>query len=227
MEAVESRVVRPDHLARPTTISDALFEALRAEILSGDLAPGARLYQDRLARRFGTSRIPMRDALARLEQDGLVEIDARRGAKVRTLTVDDVAEIYDIRRSLEPLAARLAVGTLTDQSIRHLIYLSNAMDAAASEPVAGQQARRTFYEELYSKSGRARLTAVIMRLRDEVTRYHLIAGESSRRAHADLRRAIKNRDADAAAAIVERHLLHAREDLIQRLAKTSGVVDDA
>lgn len=222
METVDDKRVAPAaDLPRPTTIGDALIAAMRAEILSGDLAPGARLHQGELAKRFGISRIPMRDALARLAQDGLVEIDARRGARVRELTVDDVAEIYDIRQLLEPLAVRLAVAALADESIRHLVYLSEAMDAAAGEPVPGQRARRTFYEALHALSGRTRLVTTIMRLRDEVTRYHLIAGESSRRAHADLRRAIKNRDADAAAAIVEHHLLHARDDLIRRLTEAS------
>jgi DNA-binding GntR family transcriptional regulator len=227
METAEKRGAPAVGLPRPTTIGDALIAAMRAEILSGDLAPGTRLHQGELAKRFGTSRIPLRDALARLEQDGLVEIDARRGARVRELTVEDVVEIYDIRLLLEPLAVRLAVEALTDESVRRLTYLSEAMDAAASEPVAGQRARRSFYEELYSLSGRARLAAAIMRLRDEVTRYHLIAGESARHAHADLRRAIRQRDADAAAAIVERHLLHARDDLVRRLSKAAEAGDDA
>jgi DNA-binding GntR family transcriptional regulator len=221
---VDKRAVAARDLQRPTTIGDALIAAMRDEILSGDLAPGTRLHQGQLAKRYGTSRIPLRDALARLEQDGLVEIDARRGARVRELTIDDVAEIYDIRQLLEPLAVRLAVAALTDASVRRLVYLSEAMDAAASDAVAGQQARRAFYEELYVLSGRSRLTAAIMRLRDEVTRYHLIAGESSRHAHADLRRAIKHRDADAAEAIVARHLKQARDDLIRRLAKSAEEV---
>jgi DNA-binding GntR family transcriptional regulator len=221
VETVEQRVVPAGDLARPTTIGDSLVAAMRAEILNGDLAPGTRLNQAQLARRFGTSRIPMRDALARLEQDGLVEIDARRGARVRELTIDDVSEIYDMRQLLEPLAVRLSVGALTDESIRRLTYLSEAMDAASSDPNAGRPARRAFYEELYALSGRARLAAAIMRLRDEVTRYHVMEGASSRHAHADLRRAIKNRDAEAAAAIVERHLLHARDDLIERMTKAT------
>lgn len=198
---------------------------MRAEILNGDLAPGTRLHQEQLAKRFGTSRIPMRDALARLQQDGLVEIDPRRGARVRELTADDVAEIYDIRQLLEPLAVRLAVGALNPESIRRLIYLSEAMDATSRDPIAGQPARRQFYEELYALSGRARLAAAIMRLRDEVTRYHLMPGPSSRHAHADLRRAIRSRDADAASEIVARHLVQARDDLIRRLTKATKATE--
>ena len=123
---------------------------MRDEILNGDLAPGTRLNQAQLAQRFGTSRIPMRDALARLEQDGLVEIDAASARRVRELTIDDVTEIYDMRQLLEPLAVRLSVSALTDESIRRLIYLSEAMDAASAEPTAGRPARRAFYEELYA-----------------------------------------------------------------------------
>ena len=221
METVEQRVTPASDLARPTTIGDSLVAAMRAEILSGELAPGTRLNQAQLAQRFGTSRIPMRDALARLEQDGLVAFDVRRVARVRELTVDDVTEIYDMRQLLEPLAVRLSVSTLTDEAIRRLIYLSETMDAASAEPSAGRPARRAFYEELYALSGRARLAGAILRLRDEVTRYHVMEGASSRHAHADLRRAIRNRDADGAATIVDRHLLNARDDLIDRMTKAS------
>jgi DNA-binding GntR family transcriptional regulator len=227
MDIVEQRVAGAGDLARPTTIGDSLVAAMRAEILNGDLAPGTRLNQAQLAQRFGTSRIPMRDALARLEQDGLVEIDARRGARVRELSVEDVAEIYDMRQLLEPLAVRLSVESLTDESVRRLIYLSEAMDAASAEPAAGRSARRAFYEELHALSGRARLAAAIMRLRDEVTRYHVMEGSSSRHAHADLRRAIKGRDADTAAAIVERHLEQARNDLIDRMKKAMEAASNA
>ena len=221
METVEQRVMHTSDLARPTTIGDSLVAAMRDEILNGDLAPGTRLNQAQLAQRFGTSRIPMRDALARLEQDGLVEIDARRGARVRELSIDDVMEIYDMRQLLEPLAVRLSVSVLTDESVRRLVYLSEAMDATSAEPAAGRPARRAFYEELYALSGRARLAGAILRLRDEVTRYHVMEGASSRHAHADLRRAIRNRDADAASTIVDRHLLNARDDLIDRMTKAS------
>ena len=134
METVEQRVMHTSDLARPTTIGDSLVAAMRDEILNGDLAPGTRLNQAQLAQRFGTSRIPMRDALARLEQDGLVEIDARRGARVRELTIDDVTEIYDMRQLLEPLAVRLSVDRAHRESVRRLVYLSEAMDAASAEP---------------------------------------------------------------------------------------------
>lgn len=218
--SVDDRV-RTGTLSRPTTITDSVVEALRSEILTGRLGPGEHLHQARLAQRFGISRIPMRDALARLEGDGLVVIDARRGAHVVELSTDDVEEIYDIRLQLEPVATRLAVARMADEDVRRLIYLSEAMDAVAGDPVVGQRSRRTFYEGLYQLSGRSRLVSVIMRLRDEVTRYHVLAVSTSRHAHAGLRRAIRSRDADAAADIIRSHLLQAREDLIHRLSKVA------
>jgi DNA-binding GntR family transcriptional regulator len=96
------------------TLSDSLIDALREAIQTGRYRPGARLVQDDLAHEYGTSRIPLREALRRLEGEGLVSIAANRGAVVRPLETKDVADLYDVRIALESLAVRRAAERFVD-----------------------------------------------------------------------------------------------------------------
>lgn len=204
-------------LQRPSTITDALVDKLRSAILTGQFAPGEHLHQTHLATRYGVSRIPLRDALSRLASDGLLEIDHRHNARVTRLELADVREIYDVRLALEPIAARRAVSRIDDTQALHLVQLGETMDFHAQDPLLGQRSRRDFYDEFYALSGSPRIHQVIMRMRDEVTRYHLTSPGSSEHAHATLRRCIVDRDADGAALTIQRHLETARDDLIARL----------
>ena len=92
----------------------ALVDALREAILDGRLPPGARLVQEELAAHYGTSRIPLREALRRLEGEGLVLTSPHRGSIVRPLSPKDVADLYDVRLALETLAVRRAAARLAD-----------------------------------------------------------------------------------------------------------------
>lgn len=204
-------------LQRPSTVTDALVDDLRAAILNGEFAPGEHLHQAQLAQRYGVSRIPMRDALIRLVGDGLIEIDQRRNARVTRLDADDVREIYQVRLALEPMAARRAVERIDDAQALHLAQLGETMDYFADDRVLGHRSRRAFYDELYRLSDSPRIHGVIMRMRDEVTRYHLNTHRHAEDAHLSLRRAIVERDAEAAAQIVAAHLEVSRDDLIARL----------
>src|SRR3984893_8789589 len=94
--------------------SEGLVDALREAILTGRYAPGSRLVQDDLAETFGMSRIPLREALRRLEGEGLVVISPNRGAIVRPLAPKDVVDLYDLRLALESLALRRAAERYAD-----------------------------------------------------------------------------------------------------------------
>ena len=116
------------------SVEESVTSALRNGILEGELPPGQRLLQEQLAERFGVSRIPLRDALRRLEVEGLVRIDPRRGAYVAELTVADVREIYELREVLEERCMRYAVRALDDAAAASIIAMSVAMDTPAPTP---------------------------------------------------------------------------------------------
>ncbi|MGH2450321.1 MAG: GntR family transcriptional regulator [Candidatus Limnocylindria bacterium] len=151
------------------TAQDVVLAWLREAILSGTLPPGSRLRQEKLAERFGTSRIPVREALRALEYEGLVRSVPYRGFTVTELDADDIEEVYDLRILLEGHAVRLALPLMTDEDVRTLEELYAEM-AEAPPGDAQLAARERFYIRLYSMSGRPRLVGLIARLRQEVAR---------------------------------------------------------
>lgn len=200
----------PDATAEETTTY-----ALRQAIIRGLLRPGDRLRQELLAAEFGVSRIPLRDAFRRLEAEGLIEIDGRRGARVASLSIDEVAELYELRRMLELHCLRLAIRNLTDEGADELVRLSERMDITAGHQSPGGVSRRAFYLELYGWSGRHRMVSLILQFRHELNRYQAIMNvPASPLIHVQIRESIRTRDADAATRHMRDHLRRSRDDLI-------------
>lgn len=206
------------------TAEETATSALRGAILRGSLAPGHRLRQVDLASQLGVSRIPLRDAFRRLEAEGLVHIDGRRGARVATLTADQVSEIYETRLLLEVHCVQMAVRNVTDAGVESLLAMSHHMDAVAENPEEGRLARRAFYAELYRWSKRPRMRQLILQLRDDVHRYHVLGGhkwlqQGASGTHAQLRDALRARDPSAAARAMRRNLRISRNDLVKALRR--------
>ena len=107
-------------LRRATSTPDLIAETLREEILRGEVEPGQALRQEELAERFGVSRLPVRDALLRLEAQGLVHVYPNRGAFVVALSADEVREIYEMRILLEGDIIERAVPRMTAESWRRI-----------------------------------------------------------------------------------------------------------
>ena len=211
---------------KPLSAEKAVTAALRDAILSGRLGPGERLAQADLARQLGVSRIPLRDALRRLEEEALVRIDGRRGAWVTALTTRDIAEIYEIRIMLEGRCVRYAVENLSDEERETLLDLSKHMDDAERNAVDGRSARRRFYSELYSHARRPRMHRLIMQMRDNVGRYHLLADtDHSLEAHSGLRQCIRTGNAEGAVRAITEHLGEARDDLIHTMTEEQSETD--
>jgi DNA-binding GntR family transcriptional regulator len=215
---VTPQLERPD----VRSIEEVVTTALRDAILSGELRPGERLLQEQLADQLRVSRIPLRDALRRLEAEGLVRIGPRRGAEVASLSRADVIEVYDIRIALEPELMRRAVAALAPANIKRLVDMSEQMDGRVDEPAQGRRARRAFYSELYAYADRPRTLRFILGLRDDVQRYHVMKNsERALQDHAELRERIRVKDAERAALVHSEHLRRACVDLVKVL-ETDG-----
>jgi DNA-binding GntR family transcriptional regulator len=187
------------------TAQDLVLASVRKAILSGVLAPGARLRQEELAEVFGTSRIPVREALRALEYEGLVTSEPHRGFTVTALDADDVEEVYDLRILLESHAVRLALPVITDEDLDDLEELFQAMQAAPT-PDEQLASRERFYLRLYSVTGRPRLVGLIMRLRQEVARVLRWATiQHSSSIHEHFFEAVRVGDADRAVAHLSGH----------------------
>jgi DNA-binding GntR family transcriptional regulator len=147
-----------------------VVDTLREAILEGTIPPGSRLRQEDLAAAFGTSRIPVREALHLLEFEGLTRSEPRRGFTVTELDADQIEEVYDLRIVLETHALQLAIPLLTADDRAELERLYEEMTNAGDDLVAQLESREEFYRRLYSVTARPRLVGLIERLRHDVGR---------------------------------------------------------
>ncbi|MBO8140744.1 MAG: GntR family transcriptional regulator [Firmicutes bacterium] len=128
-----------------------VYEQLKEAILSGALKPGERLIVDQLARDFGTSPIPVREAIRRLEAEELVETKPYIGARVAPVRADQLEELMAIRKALEPLLARTAVEGATPEAIEELADLVERMNAT-QDNLEYSRLNYEFHRKLYSLS---------------------------------------------------------------------------
>ena len=157
-------------LRRATSTPDLIAETLREEILLGSVAAGQALRQEELAERFGVSRLPVRDALLRLEAQGLVHVYPNRGAFVISLSADEVREIYEMRLLLEGDIIERAVPRMTSDDRRRI----DAAHAEATRTAGGPEwmdGDWRFHRALYEPAARPRQLATIENLRSTVARY--------------------------------------------------------
>jgi DNA-binding GntR family transcriptional regulator len=198
------------------TKSDFAYTRVRDLILSGDLEPGAVINQATLAREIGISTTPLREALKRLKQQGLVELDAHRDARVAPLDAEEARDLLEVRRSLDPLAASLAADRRTKQDLAEMRAGLEGLDALPSNPTMQQLvAHRRFHAAIYRASHNALLIDVLDGLWDTADRYrrHGLQVERSpeERAmkaneHTLLFEAIVEGDAATAAEVMHAHI---------------------
>jgi len=213
------------------TTADAVYEALRQAILEGELAPGRRLRSDALAGELNVSRTPVREALRKLEAEGLVEA-SRSALVVRQLTEEDLTEIFYVREALEGMAARLAAENATRAELDELAALVEDMGTvAACGDVAGlRELTGEFHALVCRASHNKRLIRSLTGLLDharqaQTSTLHLPGRPAEALAeHAGLLRAIERRDADRAEELARAHrrktLALRREMLRERARQT-------
>ena len=146
-------------LRLPDVLGQELVRALEEEIVSGRLAPETRLVEEEVAQRFGISRSPVREALRRLEQDGLVLREARRGIWVAPISRADLDEVYSCRVALEGLAAEQAALNRTDSHVNALRTAFGAMDRAheAGDVIGYFRGNLAFTDATHDAAGNATL----------------------------------------------------------------------
>ena len=217
------------------TLSDRVFEIVREQIVTGKLADDMPIRQDALANELGVSKIPLREALARLEQDGLLSSQANRGYVVRPMSTAELDEIYELRLKIEPDAADYAATAATDEDRRIAQEAFKRLDRAAATDL-GQVAicNREFHTALVRPGRRELTTQLVERLTIFAERYvvaHLQPAGRGARAHNEhyeLLDAWLNRDSGKVKAILEQHIRGTAEDLRAQLAseKSQSTGDD-
>ena len=198
------------------TKSDLAYTRVRGLILSGELAPGAVLPQAALAQTIGMSTTPLREALRRLKQEGLVELDAHRDARVRPLDATEARDLLEMRRSLDPLAASLAAQRRTEADLTDVRAALDGLEALSTRPSLTQlESHHRFHAAIHRASHNALLVDVLDGLwvkTDRYRRHGLEAGRSDaeREAraveHRLLFEAVRDGEPDTAAELMRRHV---------------------
>ena len=210
-------------LTAPRTIAGQVAERLKAEILAGERPAGSKLRQVEIATSYGVSTTPVREALAALQRQGLVQHHAQRGAVVFLPTVDDLRHHYEIRAALEALAAAKAAERFAAEWAPPLAALLDEMrdDVPAAAYIALNQ---RFHTTLYEHSARTQLVAMIAALRDASSAYlHIYrAAEDFPAARLDsehraILAACRARDPQRAAAATREHLENTVEHVASKL----------
>jgi DNA-binding GntR family transcriptional regulator len=189
--------------------SDIVCAMLREMIISGELSASEPLRQRDLAARFGVSQTPVREALRRLESEGLVVNDPHRGATVAESRNGIVQDNSQIRAALEPLGARLAALAITDEQIAELQRLNDAMVALKGDDEPYGELNRQFHFAIYEAAGSPMLLSMMRLLwhampqGPRVTRPH---AESATQ-HQELIVALAAHDPERAARITQQHIL--------------------
>jgi DNA-binding GntR family transcriptional regulator len=197
------------------TKAEAVYLETRGRILTGGLSPGLNVNQESLAADLGVSITPLREALRRLEMEGLIRLEAHRTVVIAPLTGQELDELYVIRIELDSLAAGLAAVNASESDITTIGQL--ARQKPVREPVVQLERNRAFHRAIYASCRNGALVAYLDQLWDRTDRYRLIlvkqellGGMASRQDHIDIADAIADRDADRAARLTRNHIAGSR-----------------
>lgn len=213
-------------ISRTASASTIVFDVLRKAIIEGELAEGAPLRQDEIANMFNISRIPVREAISRLEEQGLVKTQRYKGAVVAGLSADEAAEIFDLRALLEPEIMRQAVPHMSRDCLRMARAHCESF-SASSDPMSWGDLNRTFHNTLYVPSAMAYFIEVTDNAMDRVERYiraQLIMSDGMERAgreHIGILEACEAGDAALAAELLRAHIIGAKMSLLEHFPALS------
>jgi DNA-binding GntR family transcriptional regulator len=205
--------------------SAAANEVIREAIIDGRLAPGQRLKEEELARELGMSRTPVREALLRLQSEGLVESLPRRGAIVRSYAVDELDEMYQLRAVLEGYAARRAATRISPEDLTRLEDSCARFDRLRAEDdlLDLVQENLFFHNVILEAAASDRLGPMVRKVIDIPLVYKSFYWYSpeqkliSEHYHKQLTRALRLGDAERAELIMREHVLEARDFLLAQL----------
>ena len=195
-------------------LRDVVFYTLRQAILRGELKPGERLLEIRLANKLGVSRTPVREAIRKLELEGLVKMVPRRGAEVAEITEKRVRDALEVRRALEELAVQLACERISNEELEELKkaeeHFSQVLGKVDLVEVAA--ADESFHDVIFKATDNDRLTQLLNNLREQIYRYRLeyLKEESYHeillQEHQQILERISDRDKEKATEAIDRHI---------------------
>jgi DNA-binding GntR family transcriptional regulator len=230
-EGMQPKSLQP--LRRGLSLRERIHDRLRAAIISGELAPGTPVIEAELATRLGASRTPVREALRRLEAEGLLEPRGLRGSVVRELKSDQVECIFEIREALESLAARRAARTMRASELRRLEAEVDRMRGSADDANEMERHDTAFHDIILANANGERLKRMLTDLREELIAYRFLSLSDPERRRATIVEhdaivdAIRTHDEHAAASRTAEHIANARSAVLQLAAVAAAPSPEA
>lgn len=204
-------------------LRDVVFNFLREAILSGELMPGERLMENQLADKIGVSRTPIREAIRKLELEGLVEMVPRKGAQVASMTKKGIKDVLEVRSALEELAVRLACERIKDDQLVELKAVNKEFAIAVEKRDIQTMIDKDvqFHDIIIKVADNNKLTQIISNLREQIHRYRIVYLndkvylQTIKDEHNEIISAIEKKDAEAAGTIIIKHILNQEKAVIK------------
>lgn len=208
-------------------LRDVVFNTLRQSILTGELKPGERLMEIHLADKLGVSRTPIREAIRKLELEGLVTMIPRRGAEVAQITEKNLREVLEVRRALDALAVELACARITGEQLAQLKAACDHFEEETKKGDANQVALAdvAFHDIILEASGNGKLVQMIANFSQQMYRYRLeyVKDESNYAQlideHRQIYEAIQNRDGQKGACAIKTHIDNQEKAVIRMISE--------
>ena len=207
-------------------VREMVYEELKMQILTGAIVPGTRMMEVELANEMGVSRTPIREAIRKLEKEGLVTIEPRRGAYASMISTDDRVEILEVRQDLEGLAAHFAASRMNDEELESLrdvsAHYNDAVKRGSMEDMIKYDTK--FHRIIVDSCDNKVLVHIIEQLQEMVLRFRYIYYDNFRRAenmpeeHQAIVDAIASHDDEAAREAADVHI-----DRLKQLVMSEGV----
>lgn len=206
-------------------LRDVVFNTLRKAILTGQLKPGERLMEVHLASRLGVSRTPIREAIRKLELEGLVIMIPRRGAEVARITEKSLKDVLEVRRALDALSVELACDRITQEDISRLLEACRAFERAVREGDASVIASEdvALHDIIVEATGNVRLQQLVNNLSEQMYRFRFVyIKEESQHdnliaEHREIYESIVSRDKERAAAAARLHIDNQERSIIRQI----------
>lgn len=210
-------------------LREVVFKSVRGAILSGVLKPGERLMEVQLAEKLGVSRTPIREAIRKLELEGLVIMMPRKGAYVADLSIKDITDVLEVRAALEGLASGLAALRITDEEIEELkltaLHFHQAIEADDFDRIVEMDIE--FHDRIFKATRNEKLLQITNSLREQVQRFRIMYINESNKSkdlskeHFEIVEAISKRNMEIAEKIAKRHIENAEKYIMKMVGKKS------
>ncbi|MBS5334221.1 MAG: GntR family transcriptional regulator [Anaerovoracaceae bacterium] len=203
-------------------LREIVYEELKRQILVGEIAPGTRMMEVEMAEDMGVSRTPIREAIRKLEKEGLVTIEPRRGAYASEISVKDMVDVLEVRQDLEGMAAALAAEKVTEEEKQAFIKVNSEYEEAIKSGNTEEIIRcdELFHQLIVSYSGNKTLNQLLSQVQELALRFRYIyyddfyRYEKMPKEHEQIEEAILSGDSQKARVVAEEHVMKLKRFII-------------